>query len=305
MRVVICLIAISFCLDVLWAKPVHLRQNHLVSGDFLKLSDFFVGIPQDKDEEILEAPEAGTSKHYPHVWVVRLAKNFDLNWIASHHKGLVVSKASLPKLSREEAQALVRKFIQKQYPEKLTGGEVDISIEGQYQGGILNKKDACVVGVSWREGAGFSAYISDGKVMSSFVGCVSRVAYVPVLKHAVFSGVEIQPQDIEYIAISSSAMSSAIIQKTDQLVGKLMGRKKVNPGEPVQHKDIVEPIAMKRGDTVIIKAMVKNISISLKGAVQNSASIGQQVKVMNMQSKRIIEGTVQDSQTVIVPIAAK
>jgi flagella basal body P-ring formation protein FlgA len=45
------------------------------------------------------------------------------------------------------------------------------------------------------------------------------------------------------------------------------------------------------------------VVISTRGKAQNSAALGQSVQVMNLESKRIVEGIVKDSQTVIIHLA--
>lgn len=298
MRYVFGLIALSLSFGV-QAKPVHLRQDHTVKSEFLKLSDFFVGVSKEKDEEILEAPEPGTSKHYPYLWVKQLAHNFGISWKPFNHKGLVISRADTLKFSKEQAREVVRNFIQQNHSQKLAQGDVDVCLDDPYSAQDLSNT-ATLQKLTWKNDDVFTAVLSDGQKMSTVQGILSRVMCVPVLKHKLAAGTEIAKSDIEYVAMPSKQVSKTTILHADKIIGRSVARGSITSGEALKNSDLVDPIVIKRGDTVVMKVQSHNITVTLKGAAQGNASAGQPIKVMNLQSKKIIEGVVQDGQTVLV-----
>ena len=51
---------------------------------------------------------------------------------------------------------------------------------------------------------------------------------------------------------------------------------------------IIEPIAIKRGDTVIVEAQTGTIMVSTQAVALANGRIGEQINVRNLQSERIV-----------------
>jgi flagella basal body P-ring formation protein FlgA len=77
----------------------------------------------------------------------------------------------------------------------------------------------------------------------------------------------------------------------------------VKSGDALSVHDVTSPIIIKRGDLVTMKVETPTVVISTRGKAQGNAAVGQSVQVMNLESKRLIEGVVKDSQTIIIPVA--
>lgn len=284
------------------AATVTLKENHDVYREFLTLSDFFEGIAPDKDQDILEAPSKGEHKHYAHAWVQQLAQNFGLIWKPDHTKGITISRAEdfTAKVSVQES---IQTYIEQNHPEKLTQ-DMGVSIDGGIQTIAVKQQstDAPILNFVWTDETKFVVTFDTGGHEKKIRGSLTKMVYVPVLNKQVQAGCTIEKNDIEYKLFPAQKVTSYVIQDEKDLIGKTLRRHTVKVGEVLGVHDVINPVVMKRGDLVTMKVETPTVVISTRGKVQGNASVGQSVQVMNLESKRLVEGVVKDAQTVIIPV---
>jgi len=64
--------------------------------------------------------------------------------------------------------------------------------------------------------------------------------------------------------------------------------------------NLTNPILIKRGDTVNIIAQREGFKITMKGQAMANGSIGERIKVKNLSTKKIINGSVTSKHSVKV-----
>lgn len=77
----------------------------------------------------------------------------------------------------------------------------------------------------------------------------------------------------------------------DDIVGKEV-KYPINKGEPFRTSVLNAPLAIKRGDEVVMEASIGSIRVSSNGTAISDGRIGQQIRVKNNQSARIINARV-------------
>lgn len=70
-------------------------------------------------------------------------------------------------------------------------------------------------------------------------------------------------------------------------------RRTIYAGQSIQQKDTQSPRLVKRNQLVTVKYMNGPLEISLTGRAMGEAGLDESVPVLNLQSRQVVEGTVQ------------
>jgi flagella basal body P-ring formation protein FlgA len=73
----------------------------------------------------------------------------------------------------------------------------------------------------------------------------------------------------------------------DALIGKET-KFAINKGEAFRNSALAAPLVIRRGDTVSMESTVGDISVRTNGTAISDGRIGQQIRVKNLQSARVI-----------------
>jgi flagella basal body P-ring formation protein FlgA len=285
------------------ATKIELKESHDVYKEFLMLSDFFAGIEPEKDQDILEAPAGGDSKHYGHEWVRQLAKNFGLSWIPVHYKGITLTRQE-GFARKVKTQELVREYLSEHHSEKMTeDAEVLVDAVSQYFVLKNGASEPKLINFLWVDDQKFVATYDLSGQEKKIRGQLSKVVYAPVLNKKIEAGYIIQKEDLELKAFSEHKVTKYMVKNEGELIGKSLRKKTAVAGDMLSMHDVITPVLIKRGDLITVRVETPTVVISTRGKAQNSAALGQSVQVMNLESKRIVEGIVKDSQTVIIHLA--
>ncbi|MDH3236305.1 MAG: flagellar basal body P-ring formation chaperone FlgA, partial [Alphaproteobacteria bacterium] len=82
----------------------------------------------------------------------------------------------------------------------------------------------------------------------------------------------------------------AIIQRSD-IVGQA-ARRSLPSGQPVRDGDIEAPTLVRRGALVTMEISTPMMRLTARGKALDNGTLGETVRLRNIQSKRVIQGTV-------------
>lgn len=149
----------------------------------------------------------------------------------------------------------------------------------------------------------FSALlIADPSVADSVVpltGHVVHVIEVPVPVHAINRDEIVRRSDLNLVKLAADRLDANVVADADQLVGQTAGHL-LRPGEPVRTSDVHAPILVTKGSLVTMIYQTPYMVISLRGKAIQDGAKGETVRVMNLQSKRELDGVVASADTVVV-----
>jgi len=77
----------------------------------------------------------------------------------------------------------------------------------------------------------------------------------------------------------------------DALIGKEM-KFAMNKGEVFRNSALASPLVIRRGDTVSMESIIGDISVRTNGTAVSDGRLGQQIRVKNLQSERVINARV-------------
>ena len=122
-------------------------------------------------------------------------------------------------------------------------------------------------------------------------GRVVETAEIAVLTRALDRGDLIRPGDFVIERRPRAELAKDDIGSRSQAVG-LAARRPLRVGHVLRHSDLMKPELVKRNETVTLVYEAPGILLTLRGQASEAGAEGDVISVINMQSKRTVQGTV-------------
>ena len=128
---------------------------------------------------------------------------------------------------------------------------------------------------------------------------VELIKEVVVAKRPIGRYKPIRQEDVQVQRLNVANMSSGVITDINAVLGR-RAKRHIYP-KTVLRSDMVEyPPIIKRGDLVLIVAQKKGLRITAMGEAKKSGRRGEMIKVVNLDSKKILFAKVIDGDTVSI-----
>jgi flagella basal body P-ring formation protein FlgA len=124
---------------------------------------------------------------------------------------------------------------------------------------------------------------------------------VPVLKHRITKGQVIDAEDIEQEYVSEYKLQANTITNADELIG-MMPSRTIAPHRPVRSNEIMKPMIMSKGAIVQMLYQSPTMDIRTMGEVLDEGSVGDMVRVRNLDSRQVVHGKIMSSKEVAVGV---
>jgi flagella basal body P-ring formation protein FlgA len=123
-----------------------------------------------------------------------------------------------------------------------------------------------------------------------------------MLTRAVARGEIIRASDVTLEKRPKAELTGDVIADSQIAIGQA-ARRAMRPGQPLRQGDLMKPELVQRNEPVIISYQVPGIALTLRGKALDSGSEGDVVNVLNLQSKRTVQGTViGDGRVLVSPV---
>lgn len=122
---------------------------------------------------------------------------------------------------------------------------------------------------------------------------------LPVLNRRLAPGEMIGEADLTYITMPRDRLAAGAIIDSADLVGKST-RRAVVANQPVNGRDVREPVIVEKGTLVTIVLQSGAMMLSSQGKALADGSAGELVRIVNTSSGRVIEATVAGPNLVTV-----
>lgn len=114
---------------------------------------------------------------------------------------------------------------------------------------------------------------------------------VAVAGHNLARGATVTKADLDMVLKNTSHLRQGFVDAPEQVLGMEL-RRSLKRGEPFRSAVLVEPLAVERGEEVRLEAQAGGISVSARGTAMSSGRVGEQIRVKNNRSQRIVTGQV-------------
>jgi flagellar basal body P-ring formation protein FlgA len=129
------------------------------------------------------------------------------------------------------------------------------------------------------------------------VALAQNTAVIP--KQVIYPGEIISSTQVDVVAVTNPNLAGGYARTKEEVVG-MVAKRTLLPGRTIPVNGLREAFAVKRGTSVRLTFSIGNMLISASGTPLTDASVGEIVKVRNIDSGSIVSGTVMADGTVQV-----
>ena len=122
-------------------------------------------------------------------------------------------------------------------------------------------------------------------------GRAVELVEVPVLARPIAAGEVITDADVDWITAAPNRVRASSVTAAAQLVGA-EARRPLQPGRVVSERDLQAPRLVLRGRTVQLTYAKPGLRLSALGIAQTDGALGDLVRVVNLDSRRQLQGVV-------------
>lgn len=284
------------------------RGSVTVTDDMVRLGDLFTNTGTSGERPVDQAPLPGAQAVYDVYRLEAIARANGLAWQARSWSEKVVVRRAGQTIGDSQIRMAIRDALEKQL--KL-GSKWEIELTNRDLALTLPlEKPATVAVQRLRHNAAtgqFVAVISapagDPKAKRlNVAGRLYRLVEVPTLIRRMANGDIIGKSDISWVTMRSEQVSRNVITSVEDLIGTTPART-VMAGKPLLAGDIRAPRIVTKGALVTLLLQTPHMILTSKGRALQHGAKGDVIRVMNSQSKTIIEGEVTGAGTVAVTAA--
>jgi len=317
-RLIICALALPLTFAGLGADPAGaqsatpaLRANVTVAGDLVRIGDLVENAGPVADVPIFRAPDLGTKGAVATERVVEAIRPHQL--IGIDTRGLsevIVTRASraitAQDISARIAQALAGQYgfgearnvlvnfdhaVRTLHVEASAGGELDV---------LTLAYDPRTTRFDVTIDLPASAALR--RQTTRFTGTAIETIDAVNVEHPVERGEVLKASDLTIVRRPKS--EGPALTDINAAIG-LAARHQLRPAQPLHEADLMKPAIVQRGDTVTIVYEAPGLMLTLRGQAQDAGALGDTISVLNVQSKRVVQGVVSGPGRVTVSVAPR
>ncbi|MDA1098927.1 MAG: flagellar basal body P-ring formation chaperone FlgA [Proteobacteria bacterium] len=291
--VIACLVAFSLTQAAL--GQVRLRSQANIDSDAVTLGDLFTGVGDLAALEIGPAPAPGGSAVYNADHLIAIARSHDLTWRPAGSVSRAVVRRGGEMVDRTEVIELLRR----EFRQAGAAGRIDIRLN-RLGHDVLRPQQGDALRIDElsydSNGGPFSAYLQSDSTTGASQGWLLRgrvdfVARVPVASRDIRKGQKITSADFKWMELSLRLLASDIVEHPDQMVG-LAAKRNLRQNQPIKQSNLRIPIMIAKGSMVTITLNSGGISLIGTGRALEDGSLGESIRIMNVQSKRSLDASV-------------
>lgn len=288
------------------ANAAILNQDVTIIDEHIRLGDIFSGTDTNRNAAYIlgPAPKPGDNLILNNATLVKLSRAFKLDWAPeSDFQQVVISRAATIVSASDIHSAINKALHQEGFKEKY---EVivhniisDIVLPG-YEDVAINVEDLKVDTGSKTFRANVVVPVAHGNDKKiRVIGSLEYMVDVPVVISRLKKGDIIRQRDIEYVQIPESKVTSDMIMDQKDLIGTTP-RRILSPQQVVKASEIELPTLVERGSRVTMILNNGSMKLSASGKALEDGAAGDVIRVVNLTSKRTIDGFVAPNGTVEV-----
>jgi flagella basal body P-ring formation protein FlgA len=272
-----------------------LRPMALLQGPTVRLSDLFDGVGLRADTVLGPAPAPGGRIIVEAAQAAAIARQFGVDWRpATGAEAAVLERPGEP---------VPRGMVLDALREAITNAGADADAELEMTG--FNPPlmpphaaaQASVTQLDWDRTSGrFTALLSvtgagAEPVNLRISGRALATEEVVVPTRRVAMGEVLQPSDIKVARVRTMLVHADVALSPIQAAG-LSARRALQPGLPVALSDLTKPSLVRQRGTVIIELETPGMTLSVQGTALEGGAMGDHVKVLNPNSKAVMDAEV-------------
>ncbi len=282
------------------AHPV-LKRQAIVTGDIVRIGDLIDNAGIVADVPIFRAPDPGETGAVP---ASRVAEAVRAHAIVGLDTGgateVVVTRISRA-IPAKEVQARIAEALTSRYR---VGSPDDLMLS--FDRALLTVHvdpavtELKVLRLAYDQRSGRFDIVFDGASRPlRFTGTAVPGTDAVILARAVGRGEVIKSSDIVVERRAKADVGPEVVKDADLAVG-FAARRSMPPGQVLTKTDLTKPDFVVRDADVTLVFQVPGIMLTVRGKALDSGAEGDTVNVLNVQSKRTVQGVVTGPGRVLV-----
>ena len=268
-----------------------------VNEPLVRLGDVFAGVDaKAAATAVAYAPQPGKRLVLDAQWLTRAARRHHIVWQpAGPNEHVVVQRQSFV-VNREDVEGRVRA----QLAERMPGTDLAVELYNVnfrlHAAGDANDtfalEDLSFDAITRRFEAIVAAPAGSTMAQRARVsGRVHKMIAVPVPKRPISKGEILRADDLETARLKMDQAPVDIAAERDALVGKAAVRG-LRAGHPVFSRDVERPVLVTKDSLVTLILQASHMRLTARGKALDAGSQGDVIRIVNDQSKQVVEGTV-------------
>ena len=287
-------LALALAQTSAFAAP-RLKSLVTVEDEIIRLGDVLEGVDSAAELEVSAAPPPGKRATLPVRRIYAVTKRNGIVWRPRGVRSIVVQRLSKIVPHERLLEVLEREALE------ITGSE-RVKIEFASRHLVIHvprNGESTIALESFRlddRTRSFSAIVrapadDENAARITVKGRVHIVVEAPVLGRAVAIGDVIEKSDIVWKDVRLDRVGNGVVTVADDLIG-YVPRRRIRPMHPVRSRDVQRPLAVRKGEAVTMNFIRVNLVLTMSGRALENGSKGETIRVLNVRTKKTVEGTV-------------
>lgn len=284
------------------ARP-SLKPSAIVTGDLVRIGDLVENAGIVADIAIFRAPSLGDTGTVPAAGVVQAVRAHAI--IGLDTRGISEVMVSRPSrtVSGKDIQHEIARMLADQYS---LGDPADLAVTFERELRTLNiepgaRTEPRIIHLGYDARTDrFDALLEfSGMRPLRFTGTAVVTVATVTMTRSLARGEVIRNADIAIERRPKTQTGRDILSSTDAVIGRA-ARQSLRAGQPVRGSDVMKPELVQRDASVTLIYSVPGITLTVRGKANEAGADGDFISVTNLQSKRVIQGTVASDGSIIV-----
>jgi flagella basal body P-ring formation protein FlgA len=284
------------------AQTPSLRPTVLVSGDLVRIGDLVSDVASERAEiAVFRAPDLGQTGSVRVADVIEALRRHDVGVDAEGLTELSVTRASRM-IGANEIKHRVAEIAAERLRISDTAN-VAVTFDAPVPTLHLDPMESGPlkpVRMTFDpRGGRFDMVLRSGTSQIRITGSAQETHEAVVVARAMARGDVLRDSDITIERRPKSEVQADAVRDLSAAVGMAL-QQTLRPGQVIRSTDLTRPQLVKRSETVMIVYEVPGIVLTARGKAEESGSLGDTVNVLNVQSKRVIQGVVTGAGQITV-----
>jgi flagellar basal body P-ring formation protein FlgA len=287
-----------------------LRSNVTVSSDLVRIGDLIDNAGPVADVPIFRAPDLGTRGAVTTARIVEAIRPHQLIDIDTRGLAEVIVTRASRAITAQEISARIAAALSEQF--KL-GEPRNIAVNFDHDARTLHVEpnaagELQVLGLAYdprtaRFDVTFDLPSSAAlnRQPTRYTGTAFETVTAVTVERPVEHGEVLKASDLTVLRRPKT--DGGLVADIDAAVGRA-ARRALRPGQPIRDADLMKPEIVQRNDTVTIVYEAPGLVLTLRGQAQDAGALGDTINVLNVQSKRVVQGVVAGPGRVNVTVQA-
>lgn len=283
--------------------PARLKSEVTVSSDIVRIGDLIENAGAPASAPIFRAPDLGTTGAVPVRAVLEAVRPYGL--IGVDVRGL--TEVAVTHASRTLAPDAIEQRILAALTARYAIGKPD-SLKVSFDQAVrpielplTSAAEPTLTRVSYDKAGGrfdVTFELASTRAQWRYTGSAIETVEAAVTTHTIARGELIKQSDI---TIERRPKSEFAAEPPAADVIGLAARGNLRAGQGLRSSDLMKPEVVKKNDMVLLHYEVPGIVLTMRGQALDSGSEGDTVNVLNIGSKRTIQGVISGPGRVTIP----